>query len=163
TAARSEPGPASARVVTWNVEGTMRSPSASMSGTKRSRPNGLRAVRETGRDFHLRKRCNQDSAIRKNLQQGNQTDERPHRGGAGRGAAATRGGAGAGGGAPRPAAADDGVGLSPSRSVDLLGEGLRAGGEVGVAAVDRAHGVHARDREEACEARLAVGVEREAR
>src|SRR5262249_10316726 len=45
----------------------------------------------------------------------------------------------------------------------LLGEGLRAGGEVGVAAVDRADGVQARDREEACEPRVTVGVERDAR
>src|SRR5215468_2355684 len=81
TAARSEPAPLSARVVTWNVDGTMRSPSASMFGTKRFRPNGLRAVRETGRDFLFSKRCNQDSAIRNNLQQRNHRDERPHDGG----------------------------------------------------------------------------------
>src|SRR5262249_27943558 len=77
TAARSEPGPASARVVTWKVEATMRSPSASTFGTKRSRPNGLRAVREAGQDVLFSKRCNQDSAIRNNLQESNHRDERP--------------------------------------------------------------------------------------
>src|SRR5262249_16855304 len=81
TAARSEPAPPSARVVTWNVEGTMRSPSASKFGTKRFRPNGVRAARETGRDFLFRKRCNQDCAITNNLQERYHGEERPHGGG----------------------------------------------------------------------------------
>src|SRR5262245_57619227 len=81
TAARSEPAPASARVVTWNVDGTMRSPSASMFGTKRPRQTSLRPVREAGRDFLFSKRRNQDSAIRNNLQERNHTDERRHGGG----------------------------------------------------------------------------------
>src|SRR5262245_39294322 len=47
--------------------------------------------------------------------------------------------------------------------VDLLGEGLGAGVEVGVAAVDRPDGEQARDREKAPDARLAVDIERDSR
>src|SRR5262245_17262528 len=71
------PSPASARFVTWKVDGTMRSPSASMFGTKRFRPNGLRAGRATGRGFLYSNQCNQDCAIRNNLQERNHREKRP--------------------------------------------------------------------------------------
>src|SRR5205823_3536962 len=61
-----------------------------------------------------------------------------------------------------PTGAEPGITFPPS-GVDLLGEGLLAGAEGGVAAVDRPDGVPARDRERAPEARLAVGVERHPR
>src|SRR3954471_4403646 len=61
-----------------------------------------------------------------------------------------------------PAGAEQGVPLPTSR-VDLLGEGLLAGAEGGVAAVDRPDGVPARDREGAPEARLPVAIERHPR
>src|SRR5262245_33765087 len=81
TAARSEPAPLSARVGTRKVEGTMRSSSAARPGRKRFRQTSLRPVREAGRDFLFSKRCNQDSAIRNNLQERNHREERPHGGG----------------------------------------------------------------------------------
>src|SRR3954447_21561075 len=61
-----------------------------------------------------------------------------------------------------PAGEEEEVSLPASR-VDLLDEGLLAGVESGVAAVDRPDGVPARDREGAPEARLAVGIERHPR
>src|SRR5262249_50713852 len=82
TAARSEPAPLSARVVTWNTAGTMRPSSASRPGRKRSRPNCLRGVRETGRDF-FNNRFNQEVAMRKDLQERKHGHRRPRSGGAG--------------------------------------------------------------------------------
>src|SRR5262245_53964818 len=76
-AARSEPGPPSARVVTWKADGTMRSDSHSSAGTKRFPQDCLRPVRETGPDFPFSKRCNQDSAMRSTFQERKPRDKRP--------------------------------------------------------------------------------------